>query len=385
MFSKCCIPLLSACLLAAVSTAQSQNAPANASTAKGGGSWASEEIRKAVDSLEAEAGTELIKVNVPAEVKASTVLLVARSSVSGIEKSGLDRLAEQVAAKHRNPGLKLITLRDLYASSAEGAEAAAKKGSLLDFGNQQAVCQYALGHQMPWVLMVDLTHLNESAIQGGQMFSAKMRASMILLNAASGERAQSFDKEAAVRGFNQADLADKAMAMLAGRLSEEASGWKLPAVEIRRVVLTVRAVIDGYTVPVLLKQENALTVGDVEVANLPMYADNASVEIDGVLAGRAPCAVPVSPGIHKVVVSRAGCNSFVKMVNAAADNRVDALLSLTPETQRQLDGQMEKLYALRELAKKAKVNEEVQKSWADALGGLGQFFRNSGIKVGKPN
>lgn len=348
--------------------------------------------------LEPDLSAVPVEVKPPAHANTGTALLVVRATAPKVERSVLENLGEQFGAGFAPAGLKLVSLRDLYGSSTGSASGKTEDSGKLAFANEEAFCQQALAHQMPLVVVVDLLHINEREVSAGgeSMRMVSVRASAVLLNAADRQRTAQTEYEAKARGFAAPDTVDKALKLLAQGLGRQVSSWEIPKPEIKLHELTVRAVLDGWTVPVLLKPENPgeqeTGEASVKVTQLPIYASNASVEIDNVLVGRAPCKVQVSAGLHRLVVRREGCLPFEANLNVVASNEYEALLALSPETKAELSQQLKEIEELKLRrvataqklkleANRAEAVDETHRAWADTLRGVGQFFRQTGFYV----
>jgi hypothetical protein len=273
-------------------------------------------------------------------------LLVPRTQIKGVPSELLQKLGEQFAAAAQNPGLQLVTLADLNATTRESQSGEAAKGSLLDFSNNQSVLQEAVNRGIGRVLFVDVLHLNGKtstvASQAVNLLSA--RAALTLLNAGDGVRVKSEEREVKVRGFDEADLTDKAFGLLARDLAQASRTWEIPEVQIRLAQVEVHALLEGIRVPVLRATPEA---GGIEVTEVPVYAEGASVEVDGVLKGNAPCRVSLAPGTHKLRVYRDGAKDYTAQIQVAGGECYEALLAPTDETRRKFNEQL----ALFELAK----------------------------------
>ncbi len=291
-------------------------------------------------------GVQESPVKTEPERNKGLALLVPRTQIKGIPSELLQKLGEQFAAAAQNPALQLVTLADLNATTRESQSGEAAKGSLLDFSNNQSVLQEAVNRGIGRVLFVDVLHLNGKtstvASQAVNLLSA--RASLTLLNAGDGVRVKSEEREVKVRGFNEADLTDKAFSLLARDLAQASRTWEIPDVQIRLAQVEVHALLEGIRVPVLRATPEA---GGIEVTEVPVFAEGASVEVDGVLKGNAPCRVSLAPGTHKLRVYRDGAKDYTAQIQVAGGERYEALLAPTDDTRRKFNEQL----ALFELAK----------------------------------
>jgi len=308
----------------------------------------------------------------PATPGASTTidggaLLVVRTTLRGVDPERLDRLASHVASSSHIPGLKLTTLSDLNATSKEAKKGTSSSGHVLDFNENQTVVNAAVARGLGLVLFVDLMHFNSkrSTVSGAEKLSVlNARASLTLLNAADGVRVKSANREVNARGFDTANLEDKAFDILARDLTAEVSGWRIPAVQIRLMELEVHAKMDGISFPIM---DFSTEVDQIRVSEVPVFAEDASVEIDGILKGKAPCRIAVAPGTHKLRVYREGTQAFMAVIQVNESSRYDALLVPTPEFRRRFDEQTLKFEQIKSLVLKRKVELEAAGAHVESI------------------
>lgn len=287
-----------------------------------------------------------------ADAKANkfAALLVPRSPLPNVEPELLNKLGEQVAANSVNPLLKFVTLADLNASSTEARAGAAFKGSLLDFSNNQTVLNEAVSRGIALVVFVDLTHFNlkASTVSGaGGVNILSSRVALTLFNAAEGVRVKTIDRELKTRGFDAADLIDKACDALAKDVSTVAARWDLKECKIQFHEVEVHAKFDGVRFPVL---DFADATGVVRVNESALFVEGASVEIDGVLRGQAPCRANVAPGTHTLRVSREGTKPFEAKIQVHGSAKYDALLVPSAEMERKINSQLQVFERLKTMA-----------------------------------
>jgi len=207
-------------------------------------------------------------------------------------------------------------------------------------------------------LFVDLLHFNSKAstVPGAAKLNIlNARASLTLLNAADGFRVKAVNREVIARGVDPSNLQDKAFDLLARDLVAEVNAWKVPSVRIKLVELEVHAKMDGIFFPIVDVSSDR---GDIKIADVPVFAEDASVEVDGVLKGSAPCRISVTPGTHKLKVYREGTQPFNAVIQVTDSNRYDALLVPTPAFRRRFDEQMEKFERIKTIALKRKAELE---------------------------
>jgi hypothetical protein len=269
-----------------------------------------------------------------------TALLIPRSPLPNVEPELLNKLAEHVAANSVNPYLKFVTLTDLNASSVESKAGAAANGSLLDFSNNQTALNEAVSRGIALVVFVDLTHFNLRAatVSGaGGVSILSSRVALTLFNAAEGSRVKTIDRELKTRGFDAGDLTDKAFDTLAKDISTVAARWDVKECKIKFHEVEVHAKFDGVRFPVL---DFSDATGVVRVNESALFVEGASVEIDGVFRGQAPCRANVAPGTHTLRVSREGAKPFEAKIQIQGSARYDALLVPSAEMEQKINSQL---------------------------------------------
>jgi hypothetical protein len=95
--------------------------------------------------------------------------------------------------------------------------------------------------------------------------------------------------------------------------------------------------------------------GELQVREVPLFAEGASVEINGLLKGKAPCKIDVAPGTHRLKVYRDGTKPFEATIQVNSDTRYDALLVPSEDTRRKFDEQLRKFEAVKTMALKRNV------------------------------
>ena len=313
------------------------------------------------------------------ETKDGGALLVVRSTVAGVDPQKLNKLSDQLAGSLHHPELKVVTLSDLNITSNEAKNGRARQGQLLNFNEDQSAVNAAIARGLGMVLFIDLIHLNAraSSVPGATKLNLlNARASLTLLNAADGIRIKTSSREVNARGVDPHNLEDKAFDILSKDLASEVNAWVLPPVQIKLIELEVHAKMDGIFLPIMDVSSDA---ADIKITDVPVFAEDASVEIDGVLKGRAPCRINVSPGSHQLKVYREGAQSFSAVIQVNASNRYDALLVPTPEFRRRFEEQMEKFEKIKAVALKRKAELEAAGVRVEGLRVKNANARDSGV------
>lgn len=313
-----------------------------------------EQLLREVSYVPDAVGSGVVVNRSSTDTKQGVALVVARTQLRDVGEELLNKLAEQLSSSSQNPNLKLVTLADLTANFKEAKAGAVQKGSLQDFSTNQTALNEAVARGIAMVLFVDLTHFNgkASTVPGAAGVSLlNARASLTLLNAADGVRIKSLDKEVKLRGFDAADLTDKACDSLAKALAVESARWKLPELQIKLLQLEIHAKMDGIQFPMMDIEQT----GELQVREVPLFAEGASVEINGLLKGKAPCKIDVAPGTHRLKVYRDGTKPFEATIQVNSDTRYDALLVPSEDTRRKFDEQLRKFEAVKTMALKRNV------------------------------
>ncbi len=345
---RCLTRIGSACVLPWLFCSAQETAPIDSIPVSVIVSDYEELLRQVSYSWDAGAGEGLTN-RASGYTKQGVAMLVARTQLKGVSEELLNKLAEQLAANSANAGLKLVTLADLSADFGEAKSGGVRKGTVQDFSKNQVVLNEAISRGIAMVLFVDVTHLNvkRSTVSGAEeVNTVNVRASLTLLNAADGNRIKSINREIQTRGFDPGNLADKAFDLLAKDLSAESARWKLQDLQIRFVQLEVHAKMDGMQFPMM----DIDRTGQIQLHEVPLFAEGASVEVDGILKGKAPCRIDVAPGTHRLKVYRDETKPFEAVIQVNADNRCDALLVPSDEMRRKFDEQLKKFEAVKTMA-----------------------------------
>ncbi len=100
----------------------------------------------------------------------------------------------------------------------------------------------------------------------------------------------------------------------------------------------------------------------------------ANIEVDGMTVGSTPCTITLSPGIHKVRISRQGYDDVAMTVKPH-----DGMIVSVP--MRMTEGEMTRLQGSIEFMQKMTKEREMNQAQAELLQGAAQKLRQSGIKV----
>jgi hypothetical protein len=174
------------------------------------------------------------------------------------------------------------------------------------------------------------------------------------------------------RGFDPKQVIDKSLDSLARALAEKISNWRLPeATDANQAVCEIHARIEGLTMPAF-EAVNGEPV--FKNQTIPLFAEGATVELDGIMVGQTPCSITTGRGMRKLKVYRDGLKPFEAVVNLTGKDRFDAILVPTTESLQQFNQQ---LAFLRDLEQKQAVSE----ASVNAINGYAKMLRQSGFRI----
>ncbi len=167
-------------------------------------------------------------------------------------------------------------------------------------------------------------------------------------------------------------LVDEACTKLAAHLTERK---RLVAQAAEKGELVSWTVICGTTdmvVPTINRvSDNEFVVGEQK---LPVNPMNVVVELNGVVVGTAPGTFNMSPGMHKLRLSREGYRDIERTVSATDGQTLRIDMQMKPEEYARWK---DMTAFLEDLKKDAKLND----AQAEAIRGYAQMLRQSGYKV----
>jgi hypothetical protein len=208
------------------------------------------------------------------------------------------------------------------------------------------------------------------------MHQLDLRAGLTLHSAARGSALESITETISRRGFDAQALTVQAFSDLGASLGKRAKGWKNVVATGKTVTIEIRAKIDGMRLPFLPGADEPVALQD-----LPLYAEGADVEIDGVRVGQAPCRVEIWQGLHRLRVSRQGVASREVTVQINGPGTHD--LTLTPDeaSQQAFNKQLVALEKIRQAQREGRQQAELLAAKAEAMRGLAAFLRQSGLRI----
>jgi hypothetical protein len=303
----------------------------------------------------------------------NTVLAIARTQDSNIPPVALKTCLEAFLARSTNDSLKVVTIEDLTGTASESLNGQPTVGSMQNFASNQQALQFALSQGIPAILALNVDHINiREAKSSTGLVLADARGTVSLLSGADAVRLETASGSTTQRGFDVNQMIDKALDGLAGSLAAQIANWRLPVTtNINQAFCEIHARIEGLSMP-SFETLNGHPV--FQNQNLSVFAEGASVEIDGVLVGQTPCKITTGRGMRKLKVHRNGLKPFEAVVNLTGKNRFDAILSPTPETITQFNDQ---LAFLRSLDQKQAISEAT----VNSINGYAKMLRQSGFRI----
>ncbi len=100
----------------------------------------------------------------------------------------------------------------------------------------------------------------------------------------------------------------------------------------------------------------------------------ANVEVDGLVAGSTPCTLPLSPGMHKIRISRQGYDDVAMTIKPN-----DGMVVSVP--MRMTEGEMKRLQNSIEFMQRMTKEREINQAQVELLQGAAQELRQSGIRI----
>ena len=100
----------------------------------------------------------------------------------------------------------------------------------------------------------------------------------------------------------------------------------------------------------------------------------ANVEVDGLVVGSTPCTIPMSPGMHKIRISRQGYDDVAMTIKPN-----DGMIVAVP--MRMTEGEMKRLQGSIAFMQRMTTEREMNQTKIEVLQGEAQMLRQSGFKV----
>jgi len=303
----------------------------------------------------------------------NTVLAIARTQDSNIPPSALKKCLEAFLARSTNDSFRIVTIQDLTGSASESLKGQPTEEGMQNFASNQQALQFALSQGIPAILALNVDHINIREAQSSPgMILADARGTVSLLSGADAARLETASGSTNKRGFDVNQMIDKALDGLAVSLAEQITNWRLSETSIvNQAVCEIHARIEGLTMPSFATLDGHPIFQN---QNLPVFAEGASVEIDGVLVGQSPCKITTARGMRKLRVYRDGLKTFEAVVNLTGKNRFDAILSPTPETLAQFNDQLAFLRALDQ-------QQDISEATVNSINGYAKMLRQSGFRI----
>lgn len=306
-------------------------------------------------------------------LSSNTVLAVARTQYPNLPAPALKVALEAFLARNTNDSIQVVTLEDLTGSAAESLNGQVAEGGMQDFASNQQILQFALSQGIPAILTVNIDNINVRDAQSAPgMVISDARGTVSLLSAPTAARLQSDSASIKERGFDPNQVIDKSLDSLAGALAEKISSWSLPEIsDANQAVCEIHARIEGLTMPAFETVDGKPVFQN---QTIPLFAEGATVELDGVMVGQTPCSIITGRGMRKLKVHREGLKPFEAVVNLTGKDRFDAILVPTPESLQQFNSQ---LAFLRDLEQQ----QDVSEASVNAINGYAKMLRQSGFRI----
>jgi hypothetical protein len=304
---------------------------------------------------------------------ANTALAIARTQDPSIPPVELKKTLQAFLARSTNDSFQVVTIEDLTGSASESLDGQASQGGMQQFTSNQQALQFALSQGIPAILAINVDNLNlREAKSTPGVILADARGTVSLLSGPDAARVNSSTASTRQRGFDAAQVLDKTLDDLATNLAAEITDWQLPEpTAANQAYCEIHAHIEGLTMPAFDSVDGQLVFQN---QTIPLFAEGATVELDGVMVGQTPCRVTTGRGMRKLKVHRDGMKPFEAVVNLSGQNRFDVILSPTPETLQQFNEQLAYLRALDQ-------QQAISEAEVNVINGYAKMLRQSGFRI----
>ena len=324
------------------------------------------EVKALAAQLTKPAPIQTLDLRAAAPNREATAVLVVRSANPKVGAQEVETFTQELRSAMAGGPIKLTTLSELNADSLSASS------------SNEAVVSRAQSLGVDHVLFADIASMNlrSTQVSGRSIQQIDLRGGLTLHSASRGAQLQSISESVSKRGFDPQNLAIEAFAKLGAGLAQKTKTWTAMAPAGKPVAVEVRVKIDGLQLPFLPGPDEAVTQQP-----LTLYADGASVELDGVLIGQAPCRFEVWPGLHRLRVSREGIGSREANVQINEPCRHDLSLSPDDKARQGFISQLAVMEQIRQQQREGRQREELLRAKAEAMRGFAAFLRQSGLRL----
>ena len=167
-----------------------------------------------------------------------------------------------------------------------------------------------------------------------------------------------------------------AKTVAAGLEKAARSGLVVPKSEVTKGWVSVEAILDGVTVPEIVKKGDDWTVVS---STLPVLAGGADVAMDGLTVCTSPCSLAVTKGPHRLSVSRKGTETWSKEIQVlgnseASPQRLQVSLRLT-------DSERNRWLENARVFEQLKIGAKLTDAEVKRIEGVAKFFSQSGFRI----
>lgn len=157
-------------------------------------------------------------------------------------------------------------------------------------------------------------------------------------------------------------------------IAQKHAKWRTPTAEaVAAVPFLISTTADR---PIAALESQTKGVKSELLAELRKVVGGATVAIDGITVGTAPCQIKATPGLHRLKVSRAWMNPFEETISVTDGGSLEVSLELSAEgiakwgTMEKVQADAAARYAHAAMERGVKVNIDTT-NWRDAaLGGV---------------
>lgn len=334
----------------------------------------SQEMSEIIDSLQYGNPPEAVSQGAEnPEITSNSALAICQTQNPQIPPAELSKALQAFIARSNNNSFSLVTLADLTGTFSEAVNGQATADGMQKFASNQQAIQFALSQGIPAILTVNIDNLNlREAKSTPGVTLGDARGTVSLLSGPTAARIYTSTASARKRGFDATQVLDNILDDLAAQLAQEITSWELPkGIDANAAQCEIHARIEGLTMP-MFKTENGEMIFNKET--IPLFAEGANVELDGVLVGQTPCRVSTGRGMRKLKVYRDGMKPFEAVINLSGKNRFDVILSPTQETLKQFNEQLAYLRKLDQI-------QAISEAEVNAINGYAKMLRQSGFRV----
>jgi hypothetical protein len=339
--------------------------------------------------------------NATVAAKPRTAAIFVKNRAKEIDPDKVTALEDLIVSRVTGQGLTVLSREDIlnavssFNLTGPNAGNIAEPGAKLDAILSDSTSAIRLAQNMgaDYVLVASITtfgtdvkRFNRDGVSTS-VSESTMRVSTRLLDAVTGGALTGDTIEVTEKDIADATshtertdrintLLDKAAVRVSDAMATRLASGQIPdatSAPAKLVNFTVEASLADLAIPEIVKDEQGNY--NVQASTYQIQAMSVTVEMDGMLLGSAPGTFQVAPGLHKVRLSRAGCEDQETTVNVPAGGSTwRPAIRMSPEGLATWRANIEFLESMRDRAKKS--DAEVKR-----IEGIAKMFEQSGFRV----